>query len=361
MEKILVIEDENEVRTSIIDLLDAAGYDTISASDGLEALKAVRNCIPDLVISDIMMPRMDGYSVLDEFQKDPATAAVPFIFLTAKVEPSDIRKGMNKGADDYVIKPFKAKELLRTIEIRLEKKRRYDKKLKEIADNVSLYVPHELRTPLVAIFGFTDLISENLDGLSKNEILEMLDKIKKSSKRLHRTIEKFLLYTDIILLDDNSDVNKRLLGTSTENTDDLIEIMVKEKASSYLRLEDVEMDLAPASLKIFMDHFQVIIEELIDNAIKFSTKGTKIKVKSFVEGENFILKITDHGRGMTNEQINSIAPFIQHQRRIFEQGGNGLGLVIVQKIAELYGGKFLIESEPGKYTMAVISLTVSAK
>ena len=357
--RILVIEDENEVRTSIIDLLEAAGYTIMSASDGLEALKVVRNMIPDLVVSDIMMPKMDGYSVLDEFQKDPATASVPFIFLTAKVDPSDIRKGMNKGADDYVIKPFKAKELLRTIEIRLEKKKRFDEKLKETAENISLYVPHELRTPLVSICGFTDIISENLEALNREEILEMLDKIRKSSKRLHKTIEKFLVYTDIVLLSESAEVRKRLLDSTTENSDDLTGEIIKEKALSYNRFEDVELNLAPALLNIYREHFQIIIEELIDNALKFSSKGSKIRVKSFVEGKRFILKITDAGRGMTTEQINSIAPFIQHQRRIFEQGGNGLGLVIVQKLSDLYGGKFLIESEPGKYTMTVVSLTVA--
>lgn len=122
MIKVLVIEDDINVRSNIHQLLEESGYDVRSAENGLEGLKAVKKDLPDVIICDIMMPEKDGYQVLQEISADPETAAIPFIFLTAKAEVSDIRYGMQSGADDYLLKPFTSAELLKAIELRLNKR-----------------------------------------------------------------------------------------------------------------------------------------------------------------------------------------------------------------------------------------------
>ncbi|HEY5749810.1 MAG TPA: response regulator [Chryseolinea sp.] len=121
MKKILLIEDNAEVRENTAEILTLAGYDLKTAANGKLGVEAAQQEAPDLIISDIMMPELDGYGVLHILSKNEATAAVPFIFLTAKAEKADLRKAMNLGADDYLTKPFDDTDLLNAIEARLRK------------------------------------------------------------------------------------------------------------------------------------------------------------------------------------------------------------------------------------------------
>lgn len=120
-QKILVIEDQEDVRENIVELLALSNYDVSSAPDGKEGVKKALDSPPDLILCDIMMPGMDGYEVLYLLSKNPSTSALPFIFLTAKAEKQDFRKGMSMGADDYITKPFEEMDLLGAIERRLSK------------------------------------------------------------------------------------------------------------------------------------------------------------------------------------------------------------------------------------------------
>jgi CheY-like chemotaxis protein len=121
MNKLLVIEDNPDVRENIQEILELAGYDVAVAENGKAGVKRANEFNPDLIICDIMMPELDGYGVLNILTKNPTTAAIPFIFLTAKSEKDDFRKGMSLGADDYITKPFDETDLLNTIEKRIKK------------------------------------------------------------------------------------------------------------------------------------------------------------------------------------------------------------------------------------------------
>lgn len=120
--KILFIEDNPEIRENVTEILELDGFEVITASNGKEGLDIAREEIPDIIVCDIMMPVMDGYTVLYFLSKDPPTAEIPFIFLTAKVDRYDFRKGMEMGADDYITKPFEDVELINAIRSRLKKK-----------------------------------------------------------------------------------------------------------------------------------------------------------------------------------------------------------------------------------------------
>ncbi|GAA4829828.1 response regulator [Algivirga pacifica] len=138
MKRILLIEDNTEVRENIAEILELSNYEVITAENGKVGVEKARAEKPDLIICDIMMPELDGYGVLYALSKEPSTASIPFIFLTAKAEKADFRKGMSHGADDYLTKPFDDLELLEAIEGRLKKndilKKEYDKS-KEGLDN----------------------------------------------------------------------------------------------------------------------------------------------------------------------------------------------------------------------------------
>jgi CheY-like chemotaxis protein/CRP-like cAMP-binding protein len=122
MIKVLIIEDNDDIRENIIEILELSGYNVHSAANGKTGVELAMKELPDIILCDIMMPEMDGYGVIDALNKHPETRATPFIFLTAKAERTDVRKGMELGADDYLTKPFDAKELLNAIESRMKKK-----------------------------------------------------------------------------------------------------------------------------------------------------------------------------------------------------------------------------------------------
>jgi CRP-like cAMP-binding protein/CheY-like chemotaxis protein len=120
--KVLIIEDNNDIRENVVEILELAGYQVFDANNGKKGVEIALKEIPDIILCDIMMPELDGYGVLYMLNKNPDTAAIPFIFLTAKAERLDLRKGMEMGADDYLTKPFDDMDLLNSIESRLKKK-----------------------------------------------------------------------------------------------------------------------------------------------------------------------------------------------------------------------------------------------
>jgi DNA-binding NarL/FixJ family response regulator len=123
MTKILIVEDEPAMRANLFDVLELEGYQPLAAANGTEGVELARREKPDLILCDVLMPDMDGYAVLAALRGDADTANLPFIFLTAKAEHSDVRAGMNLGADDYLVKPVPLEELLAAIRARLERRR----------------------------------------------------------------------------------------------------------------------------------------------------------------------------------------------------------------------------------------------
>lgn len=127
MKKILIIEDNPDVRENTAEILELSNYEVVTAENGKEGVKAASEALPDLIVCDVMMPELDGFGVLRILSQNPVTANIPFIFLTAKTEKSDFRKGMSLGADDYITKPFDDVDLLNAIEVRLKKHEKHMK------------------------------------------------------------------------------------------------------------------------------------------------------------------------------------------------------------------------------------------
>lgn len=119
MRKILLIEDDSVLRENTAELLEFSNYEVVTASNGKKGVEAAKEHLPNVIVCDIMMPELDGYGVIKELGEDELTKHIPFIFLSAKTEKKDVRKGMNLGADDYLTKPFEETELINAIESRL--------------------------------------------------------------------------------------------------------------------------------------------------------------------------------------------------------------------------------------------------
>ena len=360
-ESILVVEDDNSLRCNIDDILSGSGYRVIQAENGEDAINISKKDIPDLVISDIMMPVLDGYSLLKYFQSESLFENIPFIFLTAKSSEEDFRMGMNYGADDYIKKPFRAKDLLTTVQIRLNKKMKWQNNLCKIRESFALAVPHELRTPLIPILGYSDIIIDDFHKISKNEIYDMVKKIKKGGTRLHTRIEKFILLSSI--RGELSDIErvKDLRKECTKSFDNLVNIRIKEIADTYDRLSDVKIDLKQKNieLKITGYHLSVIINELSDNSFKYSTPCTPVEINGKMSNSFYELSFSNSGTGMKQEQIKNINLFEQFQSNYQEKLGSGIGLYLVSEIIKAFEGKINIESELNNVTRISIKIPIS--
>jgi len=180
---ILVIEDEPHLRETIKDILSFDGYKVITAKNGRIGVEKAVEHMPDLIVCDIMMPEKDGYQVIQEVREIPDLDMVPFIFLSARYSPADLRKGMNLMADDYLVKPFRNKDLLDVVATRLNKIQNLKKSFDNINDKLrerrrqlreySFITSHHIRGPLCNILGLVDIMQEQPD-LSSHPLILML-------------------------------------------------------------------------------------------------------------------------------------------------------------------------------------------
>jgi CRP-like cAMP-binding protein/CheY-like chemotaxis protein len=138
--KVLIIEDNNDIRDNVVEILGLANYEVFEAQNGKVGVDLAIKNLPDIILCDIMMPELDGYGVLYMLNKNPETATIPFIFLTAKAERLDLRKGMEMGADDYLTKPFDDMDLLNAIETRLKKKEQQQNYYSNSLDRLSTLI-----------------------------------------------------------------------------------------------------------------------------------------------------------------------------------------------------------------------------
>ncbi|MBC7870042.1 MAG: hybrid sensor histidine kinase/response regulator, partial [Chitinophagaceae bacterium] len=197
MAKILVIEDDDALRNIVIQGL-SDDHEVLATNNGFSGIELASAHLPDLVICDISMHGMDGYSVLTHLRSEEATAEISFIFLTAHGGREWMRRGMDLGADDYVTKPFNLIDLQQAVETRLSKKAfrdmQVDKKVSELRDSILTALPHELRTAIMVIEGYTHLLMDDLTHIG-SEQMEMLQAIGDSTARMHRLAEKYLWYS----------------------------------------------------------------------------------------------------------------------------------------------------------------------
>ncbi|HEX2907169.1 MAG TPA: response regulator [Phototrophicaceae bacterium] len=361
MAKILVVEDTHSLRKDIVEMLSFEGYEVRGAEDGLAGIKAAQEFIPDLIVCDILMPGMDGYGMLAELKKDSALTTIPFIFLTAKADKSDMRKGMELGAYDYLTKPFSASELIAAVHTQLQKRKIIteitEKRLEDLRENIILALPHEIRTPLTSILGFSDIIASDSNYREPEQIVEMAQYINDAGSRLYRLTENYLAYAQLEAMNSNPDWAKALLAYNTPDPQVLIQHTAEQKAQDMQRDQDLQLQLEEApTVQVLPDHLKKIVEELLDNAFKFSHWGTPVKVETTIKGSKYHLQITDQGRGMSADQIKAVGAYMQFGRKWFEQQGLGLGLIITRRLSELYGGETSIESVPEQYTKVTVTL-----
>ncbi len=361
MARILVIEDEESILENILETLELHGYEAVGASDGRRGTQLAQERLPDLVVCDILMPGMDGYGVLQALRSSPATARVPFIFLTAKSDRGDLRQGMELGADDYITKPFQPSELIAAIQTRLQRQaaidQEYEKKLDDLRDSIIHMLPHELRTPLTSIVGYSEILVLDGPEMERERIVEMAEAIHRAGERLRRLIENYLIYAQLEIISADPERTVALRSLRTLHPAQAIESAARQKAQAANRAADLVLDVVDTgTVQIASDNLTKIVEELVDNAFKFSSVGTPVQVTARPEDATYVLSVQDYGRGMLPEHVASIGAYMQFGRKLHEQQGSGLGLVIAKRLVELHGGELVIESVAGQHTSVRVAL-----
>ena len=355
--KILVIEDEKSLRREISDILSFEGYSVTEAILGAEGYTKAVEELPDLILSDIMMPEMDGFAVLSELRKSDSTKLIPVIFLTALAERENIRSGMELGADDYVVKPFDRDELLKAVEARLKASEAFKEKsvqaMDELRSNLIHHLPHELKTPLNGIIGFGQLLMEADNSITLQQITDYGKIIYDSGMRLNRLFQNYLLYVQLELKKDG--FSQAIL---IKDADVICMDIILRTASKYNRESDVEFDVVPSEAYMGSLELGKIVEEITDNAFKFSAKGTIVKLSCKSDSEFFYLTISDSGIGISQTDLKKVGAYMQFNRFFNEQQGLGLGLTISKRITDLYDGELNIHSEEGVGTKVEVRIPI---
>lgn len=345
---ILVIEDSEDLRTDVIDMLKLEGYIAHGAPNGVIGVERAQELMPDLIVCDIMMPELDGYGVLQTLRADLETASIPFIFLTAKAEHIDQRHGMVLGANDYFTKPFDAEELLASITTQLKRRAeqlaQVQSRIDMLAISIATALPHELRTPLNTIIGFSELLQTEAQTLKPDQVAAWSNHIYKAGYRLYRLVENYLYYVRLQVAIDKG--TTKVIEEPLVDLRTTIELQAINHAQKYKRSEDLVMQIEDTPHFVLEDKdANKLIEELVDNAFKFSEPQTPVTVQGEVQGGDYVLTVTDEGRGMTREQVNKIGGFMQFERWLHEQQGMGLGLVVVKLLTQINNYDFDIQSE----------------
>jgi signal transduction histidine kinase len=321
---------------------------------------------PDLILADIMMPRMDGYALYEEVRACPEWIPIPFVFLTAKSEREDKLRGKRLGAEDYITKPFDAEELIVSVHSRLGRARALQKaseaSFDQLKNQIVTVLGHELRTPLTYVTGYTDLALEDVSSLTPAEVEDFLNGIKAGADRLNRLVEDLLMLVQI-----DSGRAREEFGALAANCSDLSEIVRRttrqfaDQANRHKVLLEVEAasDLPPVLLcePLFVD----ALRRLIENGIKFSLDAPRrVTVSAEASEDRVRIAVSDTGVGIPADQMEYLFHrFRQINRDQLEQQGVGLGLAIARELIQLHRGQITVESTLGEGSTFTIWLPVA--
>lgn len=356
LETVLIIDDEEQLAAVLAQSLEIKGYRVLCAPNAQTGWEFAHAHLPDLILCDIEMPDKDGRRLLQEMRADPELAHRQFVLMTGKEDYASPRAAMDLGADDFLLKPFAISELIRCVAARLKRatvsRQINDSVLAELRLSLQPTLPHKLFTPLAGILGLTRLLEEGLDSLRPDEIRQDLRDIQDAGRQLHRSLRNYLL-----LIELESEGLVRLSAWLDEQTVvDELNIGITAAAMRHHRAGDIVRDLNGASLRMNPSDLATVAEELVDNALSFSRKGTPVRVRAWSDGAAMHFTVTDSGRGMTAVQLEQIAAVQRMQGNLRTQQDLGFGLILVHRLILHLRGELRIESESGKGTTSHITL-----
>jgi two-component system sensor histidine kinase/response regulator len=361
---ILIIDDEPALRLGLAAKIKRQGYEVHTASDGRDGLQKAKECLPDLILSDVMMPPPNGFELRKLMEQDPQLASIPFIFLTARTGVDDRVSGIRNGADDYITKPFETEELLARVEAVLRRVRREQergreemresarKDMEKLKQEILQNFHHEMRTPLTNIIMPLELVV-NKRFEDPEEQIHFIRMALSSVDRLESLVTDFILLTNI----DHGNLN--LIRQRIDNENHVL-LPVKKRLARYKEKELVFVHEVSGQGEITVPRreFTHALVHLLDNAFKFSPMGGKVGLFTEIG--------MDGGAVITIENEGAPVPSALREKvfeRYFQgsQGDNrefeglGVGLFIAREIFRSLGGNVVIlDSQDGCRIQAVL-------
>lgn len=367
--KILVVDDVVSNVLLLKILLTNEGFQVCTANNGEECVKMAKSDNPDLILLDVMMPGISGFDTAVILKKDPETAEIPIIFLTALNNPSELVHGFQVGANDFLTKPFNKEELVMRVmhQIQLVAAKRIIIKQNEelkrtISNRDKMYsvIAHDLRSPMASIRMVLNLAVNAIQPeVVGTEIFELLDKANKESEETHNLLDNLLKWTKsqtgrMNVVYQDFDLNDVIPG--------VVDIFVMIADTKKIRL-----DYTPCEEKLVVradnDMLKTVVRNFMSNAIKFSPEGSVIEITAERENNFAKINIRDHGVGIAQERIEELFQKGETTYGTSGEEGSGLGLQLCADFARKNGGDVRVESVLGEGSMfsVLVPLKVEAQ
>ena len=343
---ILWADDNADLRTYVAGLL-APHYHVQIVADGQEALDAAQAKPPDLVLSDVMMPRLDGFGLLNALRADERTRTVPVILLSARAGEESAVEGLNAGADDYLAKPFSARELLARVRTHLElarTRRAWSAELEAANKELEAFsysVSHDLRSPLRSIDGFSQLLLEEYGDSLDEDGKDMLQQVRDSGKTMSALIDALLELSQVTSHRLERE-NVSLTGLATSIARDL------QRRDPKRRVEFTIEDNLTAECDARL--LTVVLDNLIGNAWKYTSKKPRAHIAfgSSRQDGRTVYSVRDDGDGFDMTHADKLFNPFQRLHSAHEFSGSGIGLATVQRIIHRHGGQIWAQATKGQ-------------
>lgn len=354
--KVLIVDDVISNVLLLKVLLTNEKFNIITANNGEQALEMVEKERPDLVLLDIMMPDINGFQVAEKMKKNPETADIPIIFLTALNGTEDIVKGFQVGGNDFISKPFNKEELIIRVTHQISlvaAKRIIYKQTEELRKTIiardKLYsvIAHDLRSPIGSIKMVLNMLILRLPGdLIGADLYELLTMANQTTEDVFSLLDNLLKWTKsqigkLKVVPQDIDVVKVAEGTA-----EVFGMVAELKKIRIITDLAVERILVRADV----DMIKTVIRNLLSNAIKFSNEGSEVLLSVQKEGEMVVVSVKDHGCGIDEESQKKLFHTDTHFSTFGtnNEEGAGLGLLLCKDFVVKNGGELWFSSKKGK-------------
>ncbi|MCR4317688.1 MAG: hybrid sensor histidine kinase/response regulator [Planctomycetes bacterium] len=360
--KVLVVDDDRVVRTLIRRIMEDEGFEVSEAEDGEAALEVYRRSKPEVVISDIKMPKLTGLELLAKLKRIAPDVCVILISAFADIEAA--LEALHEGADDLIPKPFSSPAVVAE-SISRAMKRRSDaaelamlRNLNTAKDEFISLFSHELRTPLTSLVGSLDVLKAMKDEVG-DDASEMIDVAEDSLRRLRHVVETIFFvshFSQASVYVQNSPYVPSQIAESVKSR------IAPEAAKRGIRIENQVQD-SGAAPKGDRELLELALYHLLDNAVKFSECGSTVRIEVEDDGNRVKFIVSDNGPGIPEDkQVVVFDSFVKLGKTMVTGSvGPGLGLTLVRYVAQAHKGKVEMKSEPGRGTTVAVSLPMDPK
>ncbi len=362
--RILVVEDEKVTQLVISNLLKREGFNVLSAAEGAEALRVLKAEKVDLILSDIHMPVMDGFTFFERVQEDPRLHQIPFVFLTSLTGQEHLMLGKELGADDYLTKPIDRDVLLASIRGKLKRAERAQasrtEEMEDLKEQVIKLFSDEVNAPSKVVTDLSALLRDQKISITSDHVTNLLQSIEAGGDRLRRGLDDFVMSLHI---ESGSAYSQYESGKSPHEFSSILSDIVT-RSGSYAKPKNVQILWNPTEAipAIFADqkHLEHVFERLVYSAVALSNPSTSVEISAEVGNHQVTLEIKDGGTGLGEDDVMHIFDkFPSTQTPGPDQYPLGLGLHTAKRLAEINKCDLTCLSQPGKGTIFTLTVPLS--